>query len=238
MAWDILSTSLPFVGGGLLASSFLMHWLAQQPSSEPMRCAGAHALSALWPRLWIVVKGRKLRTLQAALGLRNPQPCSWPEGLASTGRVFLAGPIKGWILVTGPALPDPTDEVDDCFHSVCRLSREVGQVQLFCVNSVLGHHGWIKAKGGRIVRAYVWAGTTVWSQGALTPEEQALHLKCFDYAQNAQALSDGEVAAVRENCERVKLLAGQWSVDVANLEPFLDVCGIIGELRNSTRAGQ
>ena len=46
-------------------------------------------------------------------------------------RLFIAPRINGWILVFGSDLPDPSDDVDQCFHFVTGLSRKLGHVQLF-----------------------------------------------------------------------------------------------------------
>src|SRR5262249_33719123 len=117
------------------------------------------------PACWLAVKNRNVLAVQSALGLHNPKPCSWVEGLAGEEKLFIAPPVKGWILVTGSRLPDPSEDVDACFRFVLELSRKLGQVQFFCANRVLQHHAWIKVERGLVLRAYAWAGKTVWQQG-------------------------------------------------------------------------
>src|SRR5262245_20211437 len=73
-----------------------------------------HALF-IRPSSWLAVKSRNLRAVQSALGLHNAKPCSWIEGLASDEKLFIAPPVKGWIIVLGSALPEPSDDVDACF---------------------------------------------------------------------------------------------------------------------------
>ncbi len=183
-----------------------------------------------WPRLWLLVRTRRLDCVKAALGLRNAKPCSWRKGLASPGKVFLTRAVKGWVLVTGAALPDPTDDVDACFRFVQALSKRLGQVQLFSADRALGHHAWVKVKRGRIVRAYVWAGNTLWNQGAITAEERELNVYCREYAQDPEFLSLTATTALESNCEKVGQLAACWSLSPAELQHgFAGNLGIAGE---------
>jgi len=146
-------------------------------------------------------------------------------------KLFIAPPVKGWILVVGSGLPDPSEDVDACFRFVLALSRKLGQVQLFSASRVLQYHAWVKTERGRIVRAYAWAGKTVWQQGTRTAAEKDLDLKCFDYAEPAERVSfnQPEVAAV--NVDKVPLLAARWSLDPGHIDGhFLEnEQGVAGE---------
>ena len=71
-------------------------------------------------------------------------------------------------------MPDPAVDVDACFRFVVDLSRKLGQVQFFSASRILHHHAWVRVEGGRVVRAYAWAGETLWSQGLRTPAEKEL----------------------------------------------------------------
>ncbi len=173
------------------------------------------------PVCWLAVRSRSLAAVQSALGLHNPKPCSWTEGLAGDEKLFIAPPVKGWILVIGAGLPEPNEDVDACFRFVQRLSRKLGQVQFFSANRVLHHHAWVKADGGRIVRAYAWAGKTLWQQGPRTAAEEELNLKCFDYAEPAARVAFGQPDAASLNVEKVPLLAARWSLDPAQIEERL-----------------
>src|SRR5438128_1552651 len=81
------------------------------------------------PASWLAIKSCNLLSVQSALGLHNPKPCSWTEGLAGEQKLFIAPAVKGWILVIGSGLPDPSEDVDACFRFVVDLSRKLGQVQ-------------------------------------------------------------------------------------------------------------
>src|ERR1041385_13438 len=55
------------------------------------------------PNRWVAVKTSKPETVQAALGLHNPTPCSWTDGMAgvSDQKLFISPAIHGWVLVVG-----------------------------------------------------------------------------------------------------------------------------------------
>lgn len=184
-----------------------------------------------WPGSWLAIKSRSLASVQSALGLHNPKPCSWIQGLAGEEKLFITPPVKGWILVIGSGLPDPGDDVDVCFRFLLDLSRKVGQVQFFSANRVLHYHAWVKADGGRIVRAYAWAGKTVWLQGACTSAERELGLKCFKYLENVDPPGFGQPDIAAVNSEKVPLLAARWSIDPGRIDArFLQMeRGIAGE---------
>jgi hypothetical protein len=183
------------------------------------------------PGCWLAIKGNNLFSVQSALALHNPKPCYWIQGLAGDEKLFIAPPIKGWILVFGSGLPDPSEDVDACFRFVVDLSRKLGQVQFFSVSRVLHYHAWVKADTGKVLRAYVWAGQTLWQQGRPTQAENDLDLKCFEYAEAVEPASLGGRDVICANVDKVPLLAARWSLDPAGIEErFLErEPGISGE---------
>lgn len=182
------------------------------------------------PGCWLAIKANNLRAVQSALALHNPKPCSWIQGLAGDEKLFIAPPVKGWVLVFGSGLPDPSEDVDACFRFVLDLSRKLGQVQFFSVSRVLHYHAWVKADSGKVLRAYAWAGHTLWRQGHLTQAESDLGLKCFDYSESLERTFNG-VDVIGANADKVPLLAARWSLDPARIdERFLQTePGIAGE---------
>lgn len=170
------------------------------------------------PVCWLAVKARNLLVVQSALGVQNPKPCSCLEGLTGGEGLFIAPPVKGWILVVGTGLADPSEDVDACFRFVLDLSRKLGPVQFFRVNRVLHHHAWVKAERGRIVRAYAWAGRTLWTQGVQTPAEEELDLKCYDYTAPSETTATGLPDGVAANVDKVSLLAARWSLDPTRID--------------------
>lgn len=172
------------------------------------------------PARWLAIKSANPRAVQAALGLHNPMPCSWEEGLSATHeqRLFISPPVRGWILVMGPNLPDPGEDVDKCYRFVMDLSRKLGHVQFFSVNRAVNHHAWVLAEAGAIHRAYAWAGRTLWNQGRKTRAEFDLGLKCFDYGEGEDRVEFGRVDPTVANTERLPLLAARWSVDPTSID--------------------
>jgi len=181
------------------------------------------------PTCWLAVKSQSLLAVQAALGLNNPTRCCWMEGLER--KLFIAPPVKGWVLVVGSGLPDPSEDVDRCYRFVLHLSRKLGQVQFFSLSRVLNHHAWVRAEGGRIVRAYAWAGRTIWKQGARTAAEADLQVRCLEYGEILERASFTQVDAVTANVDKVPLLAARWSLDPAGIDEqvFEQERGIAGE---------
>lgn len=170
------------------------------------------------PGCWLAIRTRNRSAVQAALGLRNPRPCLWSEGLSGERNLFIAPPVNGWTLVFGTGLPDPGDDVDAAFRFLRGLSRKLGHVQFFQADPLLQHHAWVLTESGRVVRAYAWAGATIWNQGVKTTAEIALGVKCFGYGETPAA-SDWTVADfLVANVEKVPLLARRWSLDPSEID--------------------
>jgi hypothetical protein len=183
------------------------------------------------PASWLTVRSRNLPAVQMALGLHNPRPCTWLEGLATERELFIAPPVNGWILIVGSGLPDPADDIDACFRFVLELSRKLGQVQFFNASAISGQHAWVRAEAGRIVRAYAWAGETLWNQGIKTRAELELGLKCFHYLETPDFAPFGQPEIISANVGKVPLLASRWSFDPASVDQrWLEQApGIAGE---------
>jgi len=169
------------------------------------------------PVLWMAVRATDPKTVQAALGLNQPIPCSWTEGMTGERSFFIGPPVNGWIIVTGSGLPNPSCDVDECFRFLARISGQLGQVQLFHADRILHHHAWARAENGVVTRAYAWAGETIWNQGAKTPAEIELSMKCFGYGDDPNADSWAAVEWTAANVGKVPLLATRWSLDPARI---------------------
>ena len=147
------------------------------------------------------------------LAVRSAEPEAVRAALTGAGKFFVSPRMNGWVVVTGPDLPEPGDDVDACFHFLVALSRQLGHVQFFHAEKFSAHHAYARVDEGCVTRAYAWAGETVWNQGAKTTAEIALRMKCFDYGENAGFAADDGHAAV--NVEKIPLLAARWSIDPA-----------------------
>jgi hypothetical protein len=183
------------------------------------------------PSSWLAIRSRDMVAVQIALGLRNAKPCSWAEGLMTARRLFIAPPVNGWTLVFGSGLPDPGEDVDATFRFLRELSRKLGHVQFFQAESLLQHHAWVMAEFGRIVRAYAWAGATVWNQGVKTSAETSLGVKCFGYGEIPPTDEWTVAEFIVANVDKVPLIARRWSLDPAeiDLRTVANAQGIAGQ---------
>src|SRR5438093_5524731 len=146
------------LGTGVVLVVLVSRWVRRQRAqrelwpAEPIRRRLTYATSRAGylrrPACWLAIKSRNLLTVQSALGLHNPKPCSWMDGLAGEDKLFISPPVNGWILVIGSGLPDPSDDVDACFRFVLGLSRRLGQVQFFIASRVLQLHAWVRVVHG------------------------------------------------------------------------------------------
>ncbi len=205
----------------------------QMPPSSSLSAA-ARSSPFEQPSRWLAVKAAKSAVVQAALNLHRPTPCSWEEGLAEArqDKLFISPPISGWVLVVGPGLPEPAEDVDVCYRFLADLSRKLGHLQFFSVSRVVNYHCWALLEKGQIYRAYSWAGETLWNQGPVTAAEKELQMLCLPYGgeQNPFALRE----ALAANSEKVNQLAARWSVDPAAVSPAnWNGRGIVGEFSQS-----
>lgn len=241
----LLGLLLGLVMGAGLTLLFLSVRNSRRPASgtHPVPSPRPSAPGAPWrslglPSRWLAVKVSDPRLVQAVVGLHKPVTCSWQDGLtlAQARKLFITPCLNGWVLVMGSHLPDPADDIDQCFHLLQRLSRSLGRVQLFSIDRLLKHHAWACAHQGRIERAYAWAGRTLWNQGRPTPAEVQLGLVCYGYGAAPPRVHRASLDPIIRNTDRVPLLAARWSVDPGAVDPGLlsQAHGIVGELSQST----
>lgn len=185
------------------------------------------------PSRWLAVRSQNPRAIQEALGLQHPRDCSWSDALGTSfePRLFISPPVNGWVLIIGCDVPDPADDVDDCYKFLAQLSAKLGEVQFFSRNRAVSHHGWARLSHGKVLRAYAWAGETLWNQGPMTDVERELKVRCLAYFQSANVLGLAERELLALNTERVVRLAASWSVDPTTVEgAALESKGIAGDL--------
>ncbi|MBI1842013.1 MAG: hypothetical protein HYR88_14330 [Verrucomicrobia bacterium] len=186
-------------------------WRPESSSWEPLFDA---------PFRWLAIRGSNPATIQAALGLRNPKPCSWEEGMhwALDHRLFISPSVNGWILVMGSDLPDPADDPDRSYHFLTRMSRELGEVQFFSMNRMFSHHAWVMLERGRVRRAYAHAGETLWNEGEATEAEKGLRIITYDYCQAPAKSFFSHIDPLGAATEKVAALAARWSVDPTTVD--------------------
>jgi hypothetical protein len=172
----------------------------------------SHATLTIRPTTWLAIRSLEPETVRAAL----------PDKQG-----FLISPrVNGWVIVTGPDLPSPDEDIDACHLFLTALSRELGHVQFFYAEKFSRHHAWARMDDGCVTRAYAWAGETVWNQGAKTMAEIETGMKCFDYGENSEVESWRANERAAANLEKIPLLAARWSIDPAILHR---ADGITGE---------
>jgi hypothetical protein len=178
------------------------------------------------PACWLAIRSVSPEAVKNALGLNHAEPCTWVEGLAGAHEFFISPRVNDWVIVTGLALPNPTDDVDATFLFLTGLSKELGHVQYFYASRLLHHHGWARLDDGCVTRAYAWAGETVWNQGIETLPEIEADMRLFAYGDHSATILDAEI-----NFEKVPQLAARWSLDPAavKLSSVRQAVGIAGE---------
>ena len=182
---DLIPVALLVLLGAVLGGAAVMFALAQRwnrrqlllhshgaptrLACEPCPRPTSPCPFAQRPVIWLAIRSRNLSAIQSALALDRVAPCSWVEGMSGDHQLFIAPPVHGWVVVAGAGLPDPSEDVDRCFRALLDLSRKLGHIQYFQADRILHRHAWARLEAGRVVRAYAWAETTLWQQGAKTP---------------------------------------------------------------------
>jgi hypothetical protein len=171
------------------------------------------------------------------LGVVNASACRAGEAMArfEDHRLWVSPAFRGWVLVVGQDLPDPTLDVDAAFRFLLDLSRRAQEVHFFLADVGKNQHGWAWLQSGVVRRAYVWSGTTLWNQGEITPAEATLGMRCFPYGTATGPLPVGWARAARANTNQVADLAGAWSVHPLSFFHEIDqrARGLSGSLAHS-----
>ena len=208
---------------GVLGVGVFFAWMIRQHNRQQQRSGtrkrdldarlDPFCVPNLLPLRWLAVRSSNGPWLREFLRAGPTVP--WQEALFRTRerRLFVSPPFHGWTLILGAGLPDPAEDVDALFRCLQRLSAEVGEVQFFTMDRVLASHGWARFRNGRAQRAYVWAGEVLWNEGAVTPEERQLDLRCRDYGDTPSGWEYGRASSDADNTDRVPQLAGRWGVD-------------------------
>jgi hypothetical protein len=204
MMWMLLMAHFLALGVAVMVFGWMIflqrrNRMAQKLNTSDGEYFSSRAASAIRPTTWLAVRSLEPETIRAAL--------------ADKEEFFISPRVNGWVIVTGPGLPDPGDDVDACHLFLTALSRELGHVQFFQAEKFSAHHAWARMDEGCVTRAYAWAGETIWNQGTKTLAENSLGLKCSDYGEDSETefWTDKENASA--NVEKIPLLAARWSVD-------------------------
>lgn len=204
------------IGGVVFSGMIVLHRRAR---AAKRRAQAAGILTSAGTRLvhhpshWLAIHSSNSTAVEAALALSYPAPSPGPAGITGRHNFLIGKPVNDWIIVTGPGLPHPGNDVDHCFHFLIRLSRVAGEVQFFLADTLLHHHAWARVENGIVKRAYAWINETVWNQGVKSIAEIELNLKCFSYGEDTgmdDATTEEYAAA---NVEQIHALSARWSFD-------------------------
>ncbi|MDA7671928.1 hypothetical protein N8663_00175 [Verrucomicrobia bacterium] len=238
----VIATTIIAIAAYFLTVSYIRKPLRHEISAIPPR------RSSLWrshysipkyvfgqPERWMAFRTRNIGTVRNALGLTNTEVCSWQQGLskATERHLFITPPIRGWVLVFGHYLPNPSEDIDTFYKYMRNLSKEVGEVQFFSLDARVHEHGWVRLIDGNVVRSYVWAESVLWNEGRPSSAECSLRMHAFDYGDQLETESLTELnRKLEHNVEHIHALAARWSLDPLRVEPkdFTSEFGLTGEI--------
>ncbi|MEU4680408.1 hypothetical protein [Micromonospora sp. NPDC023737] len=128
---------------------------------------------------WLAVRDRAADAVAAALNLSRPTPTTWRDAVAAAyaghAQWLLTPPLDGWTLAASRDVPAPED---DRFAAwLAAISHLLGEVQYFGTHRVIEYHGWGRARGGVVERAFAYLGErgeVLFNVGEPTVEEQEL----------------------------------------------------------------
>lgn len=204
MTWMLLVAHFLALGVAVMVFGWMIflqrrHRMAETLRPDAREISQPRAIQAIRPSTWLAVRTLEPEAVRATL--------------ADKDAFFISRRMNGWVIVTGPGLPDPGDDVDACHFFLTALSRELGHVQFFHLEKFSAHHAWARMDEGCVTRAYAWAGETIWNQGATTLAETGLGMKCSGYGEDAEIGFWTAKKNAAANVEKIPLLAARWSVD-------------------------
>jgi hypothetical protein len=216
MTWMLLVAHFLALGVAVMVFGWMIFLQRRNRAAEQLHSPAGEIFpppaAAIRPTTWLAV-----RTLE---------PATIRTALPNQEKFFISPQVNGWVIITGPGLPDPDDDVDACHLFLTALSRELGHVQFFYAEKFSAHHAWARLDDGCVTRAFAWAGETIWNQGAQTLAERGLHMKCFDYGEDSEIGFWTAKENAAANVEKIPQLAARWSLDP---EILLRADGISGE---------
>jgi hypothetical protein len=130
------------------------------------------------------------------------------------------------------AVDDGTEHMNAALQ---RLSRDFGEAQYFVNYRVSSGYGWVRARSGKVERAWVYFdGEQLWKAGPITKEEVALDV---DYA--PRPFPPGKRKMPRETVDQyipdeddVVKVAGAWSINPETLDESIvtNPTGVLAQL--------
>ena len=142
LALQGLALGIGFMILGWMLAVNRRNQLAQKEISPAQNFFPQQITTLQRPECWLAIRAVSPEAVKMTLGLNHAAPCSWAEGLAGAHEFFISPRVNGWVIVTGLALPNPTEDVDATFLFLTGLSRQLGHVQYFYASRLFHHHAW------------------------------------------------------------------------------------------------
>lgn len=171
---------------------------------------------------WLAVRDQGVDAVASALQLGRPTPSTWRDAVLAAyddnGSWLLTPPLNGWTLAVSTDVPAPEDDRFTAW--LAGLSCLLGDVQYFGTHRVVDYHGWGRASGGVVERAFAYLGErgeVLFHVGEPTADEQALGVRTAQDGDETVPEDDDEPLWWPDE-ETVLTLAGRWSIDPRDLE--------------------
>ncbi|HVU96042.1 MAG TPA: hypothetical protein VHE34_12495 [Puia sp.] len=183
---------------------------------------------------WLAIPTIDTDKLASLFRLTATVPCNWEYGIQYSyeGLFFVSPPVDGWSFIVSRNLPCAEDSrtIELLKDILIDLSTEFGEAQYFGTYRVVGYDCWMKAKNGRLERAYGFvdsANTIV--EGDPTPIEAGYNLyntfsKEFEDDPDYSAKADYPDESITME------IAGAWSINPQDLEDCKDLAPRLGIL--------
>ena len=156
---------------------------------------------------WLCVKSDSPEDVMGALGLKNPVPSNWENGLESG--VFVSPVLDGYVLVINYG----DDIITEDIEGLNDIGQRFTEVQYFSSHRVVEYAAWVKYVNGKMIRGYCWCGDMgeiLLNEGEITAEEKALGLDGL-----IQSTDDDWETAEFADEEHVLQMAAAWGIDTS-----------------------
>ena len=148
------------------------------------------------------------------------------------GLYFVSPPVDGWSFIVSRNLPCAEDSrtIDLLKDILIGLSTEFGEAQYFGTYRVVSYDCWMKAKNGRLERAYGFVdGANTIVEGDPTPIEAGYNLY-NTFSKESENDPDYSEKADYPDESITMEIAGAWSVNPQDLEDRKDLAPRLGIL--------
>lgn len=189
--------------------------------------------------VWLALKTGNKKRVAELLKLQNTKECNWEVGISESynSSIYITPQINDWTLVCGMALLNGKNDKENIIfirETIEALSSEFGEAQFFGSHRVVEYQSWMKAKNGKLIRAYCFlgeSGENLIVEGEPTDFEKKYNL-INTLSQEAQDDRYFESESLFYPDEAfVMKVAEHWSINPQTLEGRKDIkseLGIIG----------